>query len=397
VLSVWRGSARQRAPALPADTITTHIDKILTGWAEASRTKLRDRIRQIEINVMIAVQAGVAATISWVIAAEILHTPQPVFAPAAAVGTIASSVGQRLRRTIALIFGVAVGIGIGDVLILLAGPGAWQLGLIVTAAVILAILLSGRGVLVAQAGGTAVLIAALHPTVGRLEYPRFVDALVGGGVGMVVVLLLLPLNPRRIVQRAASYPIEELAQRLKVTAQALASRDSVRAWQAVEGLGAMESDLETLKAAVQGAKEVVQLAPARWHRRQTLALFSQGAEHLEDAVWSSRSLARRAVTMIDDNEPIPAGLPIAVDRLSEGVRLLHDEFRNGRVPEEARRRVLRAVHEASRAYAEGVGLSGGSVVAQLRTAANDLLRATGIDEDDANRLIHQAAEPTARR
>lgn len=227
---------------------------------------------------------------------------------------------------------------------------------------------------------------------GELEYPRFVDALIGGGVGLVVVLLLLPLNPRRVVQRAASYPIEELARQLKVTAQALSDRNEARLGQAVEGLGAIESDLENLKTAVEGAKEVVQLSPARWHRRQTLALFAQGAEHMDHAVWSSRGLARRAVGLIEDNEPLPAGLPIAVDRLSEAVLMLHDEFRHGRVPEEARRRVLRAVHEATLAYEDGVELSGAAVVAQVRSAATDLLRATGIDNDDANRLIHQAAE-----
>ena len=43
----------------------------------------------------------------------------------------------------------------------------------------------------------------------------------------------------------------------------------------------------------------------------------------------------------------------------------------------------------------GVGLSGAAIVAQLRSAANDLLRATGIDKDDANRLIHRAAESPA--
>ncbi|MGW4467239.1 FUSC family protein [Micromonospora sp. NPDC004704] len=392
MISVRIGSVRQRAPALPADSITKRIDGILAGWAEASRTKLRDRFRQLEINIMVAVQAGVAAALAWGIAHEVLNTPQPVFAPAAAVGTIASSVGQRLPRTIALILGVAVGIGFGDLLMLLAGNGPWQLGVIVGLAVIGALLLSGRGVLVAQAGGTAVLIAALSPEVGELEYPRFVDALIGGGVGLVVVLLLLPLNPRRVVQRAASYPIEELARQLKVTAQALSDRNEARLGQAVEGLGAIESDLENLKTAVEGAKEVVQLSPARWHRRQTLALFAQGAEHMDHAVWSSRGLARRAVGLIEDNEPLPAGLPIAVDRLSEAVLMLHDEFRHGRVPEEARRRVLRAVHEATLAYEDGVELSGAAVVAQIRSAATDLLRATGIDNDDANRLIHEAAE-----
>lgn len=396
MISVRIGSTRQRLPALPADSITKRVDAILSGWAAASRVKVRDRFRQIEINIMVAVQAGVAAALSWGIAHEILNTPQPVFAPAAAVGTIASSVGQRLHRTIALILGVAVGIGIGDVLMLFAGNGPWQLGLIVGLAVIGAILLSGRGVLVAQAGGTAVLIAALSPEVGELEYPRFVDALIGGGVGLVVVLLLLPLNPRRVVQRAASYPIEELARQLKATGQAMAARDSARLSRAVEGLIAIESDLENLKTAVEGAKEVVQLSPARWHRRQTLALFAQGAEHMDHAVWSSRGLARRAVGLVEDDEPLP-GLPIAVDRLSEAVLMLHDEFRHGRVPEEARRRVLRAVHEATLGYEEGVGLSGAAVVAQIRSAAIDLLRATGIERDDANRLTHEAAEAATER
>lgn len=392
VLSILRGYRHRRLSGLPVDAVTRRVDEILSAWAAAGKVKVRDRFRQIEINVVIALQAGVAAALAWGIAHEILNTPQPVFAPAAAVGTIASSVGQRLRRTIALIFGVAVGIGVGDALMLIAGNGPWQLGLIVTLAVIGAILLSGRGVLVAQAGGTAVLIAALSPEVGELEYPRFVDALIGGGVGMAVVLLLLPLNPRRVVQRAAGYPIEELALQLSATAQALASRDTVGLGRAADGFSAIESDLENLRAAVEGAKEVVQLAPARWHRRQTLALFTQGAQYLDNIVWSSRGLARRAVGLVEDDEPLPACLPVAIERLAEAVRLLHDEFRDGWEPEEARRRVLRAVYEASRGYDEGVGLSGAAVVAQIRSAATDLLRATGVEHDDANQLIRQAAE-----
>ncbi|MFI6760159.1 aromatic acid exporter family protein [Micromonospora sp. NPDC050417] len=391
----FRHPGRRRPPGLPADPATRRVDEILARWADASRTKVRDRVRQIEINLMIAVQAGVAAALSWGIAHEVLNTPQPVFAPAAAVGTIASSTGQRLHRTVALIAGVAVGIGVGDGLMLIAGRGPWQLGVIVTLAVIGAILISGRGVLLAQAGGTAVLIAALSPTVGELEYPRFVDALIGGGVGLVVVLLLLPFNPRRIVQRAASYPIEELARQLSLTAQAMRARDPAAIGRAVDGFGAIESDLVNLKAAVEGAKEVVQFAPARWHRRQTLALFTQGAEHMDNAVWSSRGLARRAVSLVADGEPLPDCLPVAVDRLADAVRLLHDEFRHGRVPDEARRRVLRAVHDASQGYDHGVALSGAAVVAQVRSAATDLLQATGVDREDANKLVREAARTTA--
>jgi len=49
------------------------------------------------------------------------------------------------------------------------------------------------------------------------------------------------------------------------------------------------------------------------------------------------------------------------------------------------------VTEAAKAYAEGVGFSGGVVVAQVRTTATDLLRATGVDFAEAPRLVRRAA------
>ena len=74
----------------------------------------------------------------WFIAHDVIGRPPPFFAPIAAVITLASGVGQRLRRTTELVLGVALGIGIGDALIQLIGSGPWQIGLIVVLAVIVA-------------------------------------------------------------------------------------------------------------------------------------------------------------------------------------------------------------------------------------------------------------------
>jgi hypothetical protein len=59
-------------------------------------------------------------------------------------------------------------------------------------------------------------------------------------------------------------------------------------------------------------------------------------------------------------------------------------------PEAARERALRAAAESGRAYDEGVGFSGGVVVAQIRTTSTDLLRATGVDYAEAPRLVRRA-------
>ncbi|MEU3453423.1 FUSC family protein [Micromonospora sp. NPDC006766] len=136
---------------------------------------------------LISIQAGLAAALSWVIARDLLHNPSPVFAPSAAVGTIVSAIGQRGRRTAETMLGVGLGIVVGDAVLLKIGYGPWQVGFVVAVALLAAFVLVGRsGALVAQAGGTAVLLATLAPVTPNLEWPRIVQASVGGLVGLAV-------------------------------------------------------------------------------------------------------------------------------------------------------------------------------------------------------------------
>ncbi len=165
----------------------------------------RIRARQWEVTLVISIQAGLAAAIAALLAKNLLGQGSHVFAPAAAVGTIATAIGQRARRTFELLGGVALGIIIGDTLRFLLGSGPWQTGVVVALAIAAALLVAGKGgPLVGQAGGTAVLIATLAPMESGLEVPRIFDALVGGAVGLVVVALLLPINPMRVLDRAAA-------------------------------------------------------------------------------------------------------------------------------------------------------------------------------------------------
>ncbi|RKN39608.1 FUSC family protein [Micromonospora endolithica] len=366
----------------------TRVPAALTGRV---RDAGRNSYRRLQTYLIVAVQAGLAAALSWVIAREVLGTPEPTFAPAAAVGVIAAALGNRTRRTVELIVGVIVGIAAGDLLILAIGTGPWQTGVIVFLAVTVAAVVRGAGALMTQAGGTAVLVATLTPTAPDLELPRTLNALVGGVVGLLVVLVLAPLNPLRTVRRVADSALDVFAREMTASAEALARGDARAAEAVLDRMRAAEPELDRLGEVVGAAEEVVRFSPVRWRRRRALKAYRRGVEHMDRAFRNSRALVRRIGSTLRDEEPVPADLPAAIEHYGEAVRLLHREFLEAREPVRARERVLTAVREAGEACRQDMGFSGTIVVSQLRTVANDLLRATGVPRDEARRMVRRAA------
>jgi uncharacterized membrane protein YgaE (UPF0421/DUF939 family) len=381
-----RAIGRDRGVDIDGARIADAVEKL----RHHGKATLHDRLHRVRMALGLAVQAGLAAGLSWLAAHELLGNPEPVFAPISAVGTLAASVGQRLRRTVELIAGVAVGVAVGDFLIYLVGTGAWQLGLVVTAAIVLTIFAGASVAIVIQAAATAVLIVTLTPSTANLEIPRFVDAFVGGGIALLVTAILLPLNPLRVINRAARPALDLLAAQLDSAAEALRERDRNKAQRALDRLRNNQEELTAFTEAIEGAKETATISPARWHRRDELTHYAEAAEPIDRAMRNAGTLIRRAVTLIEDEEPVPEPMPDAAAHLAESVRLLKHEFAVGEEPEKARERALRAVSEAGRAYAEGVGFSGSVVIAQVRTTASDLMVASGISQEEANRLVRQS-------
>ncbi|GGO19938.1 FUSC family protein [Micromonospora parathelypteridis] len=353
----------------------------------------RLRLSQLEAAAVISVQAGLAAALAWSIGHDVLGNPSPIFAPSAAVGTIVAALGQRAHRTIELLLGVGLGIATTDLLLGFLGTGFWQTGFVVGCAVLATLVLFGRsGAAVGQAGGTAVLLATLAPAQNNLEWPRIVEAMVGGAVGLVVVALLVPLNPMRILDRDAAPIYQRLSGQLREVSAALSTGDQQRAVRALDSLRDMGPALDRMHQALSGAEEVVSLAPARWLRRQDVERFARASQYVERVMEHSRGVARRSAMALQYNEPIPPDLPASVGQLADAVDLLRREHRSGRPTERTSQAVRGAAHKAGRARAQGVDEFGDAVVTQLRTAASDLLRAAGYDPTSANDEVRKAVQ-----
>ncbi|WBB66107.1 FUSC family protein [Micromonospora sp. WMMD812] len=356
------------------------------------RREGQDLVERLRTYLIVAAQAGVAAGLAWFVASNVLHNPQPAFAPAVAVGTIAAAVGNRSRRTLELVAGVLVGALVGIGIVELIGVGPVQTGVVVTLSVTAAVLVRGSGAVMTQAGSTAVLLGTVSANAPDLAVPRTANALVGAGVALAVVLLILPLNPLRAVHRTAGPALDSLARELSGCAKALADHDVRRADEALGRLCGLEEQERSTIELIGAAREVAVLSPWRRRRLGIMRRYEQTAEHLERAYTNCREMAHWSVSTIRSGEPVPPGLPASIEHLSEAVRLLHREFLVGDEADRTRARLLQAARELDEACDAGVEFAGEVVVSKLRVTVTEVLQASGVPQEEANRQAGLVAE-----
>ncbi|MEU7951851.1 FUSC family protein [Micromonospora chalcea] len=372
-------------------------DPVGAAWTAIRRTgraTVGERLRRVRLSLLVAVQCGVAAAVAWWVAKDLIHNPQPLFAPAVAVGTIASSVSQRFRRTLLLIAGVAVGIALGDLLVSWVGQGYVQIGVIVAAAILVAVLLSDEGAFVTQVGGSALVIAVLFPARTDIALPRFLDGVVGGVVGILVAVVVLPLHPIHRIRRAGRPLLDQMAAELDRLADAALARDAELARQGLDRLRRL--DTSEVEAAMSGADEVVRISPLRWHNQSALQGWRHGAILMIRSLLHSRDVALNLERAIRDDEPVPPSLAEAARCLAEAARTVGKGWSpSASRPSRSQRAAMSALRLVQEALRSGPRVSGINVANELTIIAVNTIRASGVRKRDAESLRRDLAPDTA--
>jgi uncharacterized membrane protein YgaE (UPF0421/DUF939 family) len=344
------------------------------------------------------VQASLAAMIAWSFSRYVLDRPEPFFAPLAAMSAIGLSLERRLRRSVEMVLGVAVGILVGDLFIAWAGRGVWQIGLVVALAMGAAVMLRGGPVVVLQASSTAVVIATILPPVSEAGYAlgRFTDALIGGAVGLAMTLLL-PAHPMRQVIRVGSPLLDGMRQTLARLSSALRERDESMAATALAEAHGLQVSVEQLATVVDASHELAVLAPARWSARETLGHIEVALPYIDAAVRDIRVLARQTQSALQRGDAIPPGLDTAVDECAVAVQALQRSIDSDGDLGAARAASIRAAQAATDAVQHTSGMLAQTVAGQVRSVAADVLYATGLTADDVSDLLPGLPEPVRRR
>ncbi|MFE6920267.1 aromatic acid exporter family protein [Nocardia sp. NPDC057663] len=372
---------------------TNSVVAAATPVVAAAKTSTVDRFKASSVRLRLSaipiIQCSLGAALAWFIAHNVIGHPEPFFAPTAAVVSIGISFGARIRRSVELVVGVAVGIGIGDLFIAQVGTGVWQVGLVVAAAMVCAVFLDGGSIITIQAAGSAVLVATLSQSAA--EGPgRMIDALVGGLVGVLMVGLI-PLHPVRRAREHAADVLSVMSKSMITCADGLLEQDSAKVHDALTAVRATQGQIDALRSALEGGREVSRISPLYWNSRKRLARIRSAADPLDNAVRNTRVLLRRSLTLVRDDEVLDPRLIDLVNQLGHTTDVVRKMMLAdpGEQPDQAEAtRALRSVAKNARPeLVAGAGLSAHVVFAQIRSIVVDLMVVCGMQRISAMALL----------
>jgi uncharacterized membrane protein YgaE (UPF0421/DUF939 family) len=356
--------------------------------ARRGRSTVQTRVLRLRQRAFLICQVAVAAAVAWYLAHDVLGHQRPFFAPVAAIVCLGMSYGQRLRRVVEVTAGVAVGVGVADLLVRLIGTGPWQIALVVVLSMAVAVLLDGGALIVTQAAVQSVVVATLLPAASA-GFSRWVDAVLGGAVALAAAAVA-PQSPLRRPRMEAGRVLDELADVLHDAAHAARAHDVDAAEQALARARATDAALADLRSAAAEGLEVVRSSPFRRRQRAHVERVAEIAEPIDRAVRNSRVLARRISAAVRYDEPVPATYLDVLDDLAEVVGDIADTLTaRGQVAD--RRAALERIARETAVVPHAEAMSAVVVLAQVRSIVVDLLELTGLDQDQAMARIPRPA------
>ena len=363
---------------------------LLDDAAERSRTTVRERVQRLWSLAPAVVQTALAAGLAWLLAHDAIGHARPFFAPVSAIIVLGVTAGRHARRAVELAAGVSLGILVADLIVHGIGTGALTIALVIALAMTAAILLGGEVLVVSQAATSAALVATLAGP-SHVSFARAVDAAVGGAVALVVSLVVFPIDPVRLVRRAAQPLLDELAAVLGALAAALQDRDRDGVIDALVRARRLDEAMGRFRNAATVASEIATYAPLRRSSRPAVGRYATAARHLDHAHRNVRVLARDALRAVELDAAIPPEAIRALRELAAAVRAIAPSLDDPARADRARERTIRAAAAAMLGLERTANLSMSAIVAQIRSTATDLLRGLGMDGDEARQAVRGAA------
>jgi hypothetical protein len=280
---------------------------------------------------------------------------------------------------------------VADLLVLVIGTGAARIGAVVLIAMATAVFFGARSLLVNQAAVSALLVVVLQPPNDVFDPARFLDALAGGSVALAVNYLF-PINPERLVERAARPVFDELVAVLEEIAAALRDGDREGVERTLVRARTIDDDRVTnFYEALAAGHETARLSPTRRRALEHLELYANAGTRIDLAVINTRVLARGAANALRRGDPVPPLLPEAAMDLARAVRALAIYLEESRGSDKTRRFALEAARKATEILQERHDLAISVLVGQIRSAAVDLLRSTGMNQASALQALEETA------
>ncbi len=349
-------------------------------WSRG-RTSVRARLLRTRSKSWQIAQCAIAAGVAYFLASEVLGHPTPFFAPIAAVVSLGTSYGQRLRRVAEVTIGVAIGVLVADLLVIGLGSGWWQLTLIVALAMTSAFLLDGGQLFVTQAAVQSIVVSTLLPDPGQ-GLVRWTDALVGGAVALVAATVV-PAAPLRRPREQAALVLDKVSVLLRAAAEVMVDGEADPALDLLADARGTDYLIRELQLAADEGLAVVASSPFRVRHKPGVRRMAELVDPLDRSLRSTRVLVRHVAVAAYHRRQIPPAYAAIARDLADATDAVAAELRENRMATGAQPALL-AVGVATGRVERTSVLSAEVVLAQLRGVIADLLLLTGMDPLEAS-------------
>ena len=355
---------------------------------------LQKRVRRTGLVIVPILQCSIAGGLAWFIASDLLHHQRPFFAPISAVISLGLALNKRWRRALELIAGVVIGIIIGDVVIALIGSGAWQISVVVALTMLVAVFADGSVMVTNQAAVSAMLVATLLPPGDAAGYERVFDAMIGGGIALLIAALV-PVDPAHRARRDAAGLLATLRDLTAELAESVRAQDVDGVASVLGEARSTQAEINAMHDDMRAGEEVSAMSPLHWNERARLKRISQTGDPIDNAMRNLRVCARRAVGLTQRGVVLQPAVVELIDALPDGFEVLRammlappDGSPDQADAATAVRSIVRtygrpASDAVKAAVTEGGDIAEAALLVELRSLLVDMLMVAGLKRESA--------------
>ena len=348
------------------------------------------RLKRVRKRLLPILQIGLAAGLAYFLARDVAGHPRPFFAPISVVIIIGMTGGDRVSKSLDMALGCILGVLVGDLIFYRLGDGGWQIAVIVAGSLLIASFLSSSILVNNQAAIGAILIATIMPPDAEVTgIDRTVDAIIGCLVALATIALI-PQAPMQSARAEVSKVLGIMSSVLDDVSDGLRDNDPASIDEALDLIRGTQTGIDDLAAAIKAGQETSRVSPFLWGTRRYINSLARVIPPVDNAVRTTRVLARRAGVLADDNDSATTAQIQLLDTLSQVCLELSEVYDvNSRVTQATV--IPKCVNELRQAAQEagmdvipedGV-LSAYAILAQTRSLIVDLLMVCGMSNESA--------------
>lgn len=354
------------------------------------RARLNADLHRVRTSLPAIAQIVVGALASYAVAHYVVGHENPVLAVTVVVSSLGFARDARPRGILENAIGIFLGITLSESLLLLAGPGLWQIAVALAGSLLVArFLLPGNGF--AVAAGVQSMFVMITPAPDGGVYTRSIDGLIAGACALLVTALI-PRDPRAIARRDARRLFSAVDEALRSATEALTHADEGATTLGLERLRRTQSLIDDWATSLDSAIAIARISPFLRRHLASLRAERRALVGMDLAVRHLRVIVRRIAYLVRDGERRePLGGALA--ETADGIRLLGESLTDADAATAARDRLARTAATLDPAtLLPGSAVAGSMLVLMMRPLLVDLQVAAGTSPAEANTALPTTAE-----